>query len=66
MPAGPSHSRSKGIYVGDQSHFAVPSGFDQFCPVLRQRTLKYVHIPVVLFLSLNKIASNLSCVFNES
>jgi hypothetical protein len=34
-------------------------GFDQFCPLLRQRALKYFHIPAALFLALNKIASNL-------
>jgi hypothetical protein len=34
-------------------------GFDQFCPLLRQRALKYIHIPAAPFLALNKIASNL-------
>jgi hypothetical protein len=34
--------------------------------VLRQRTLRYIHIPAALFLSLNKIASNLDSVFNRS
>ena len=38
----------------------MSEGFDQFCPLPRQRTLKYIHIPAVLFLALNKIAANLS------
>jgi hypothetical protein len=37
----------------------MSEGFDQFCPLRRQRTLKYIYIPAVLFLALNKIASNL-------
>jgi hypothetical protein len=36
------------------------SGFDQICPALRQRTLNYVYNPAVLFLALNKFASNLN------
>ena len=46
--------------------FDRPLGFDQFCPALRQRTLKYVYIPAALLLVLNKIASNLDAVFNRS
>jgi hypothetical protein len=43
----------------DRSHFDVPSGFDRFCPWLRQRALEYTHMPASRFLALNKIASNL-------
>ncbi len=46
--------------------FDRPFGFDQFCPALRQRTLKYIYIPAALFLALNKIASNLNDGFNRS
>jgi hypothetical protein len=46
--------------------FDRPLGFDQFCPALRQRTLKYFHIPAALFIAPNKIASNLDEVFNGS
>jgi hypothetical protein len=47
-------------YFGSRSKpFCCPLGFDQFCPVLRQRTLRYMYIPAALFLALNKIASNL-------
>jgi hypothetical protein len=54
-------------YFGSQLQpFDCPLGFDQFCPVLRQRTLKYIYIPAALFLVLNKIASNLDAVFNRS
>jgi hypothetical protein len=35
-------------------------GFDQICPELRQKHLKYVYIPAHFFLALNKFASNLS------
>ncbi|MVZ96852.1 hypothetical protein EUU23_03925 [Sphingorhabdus sp. IMCC26285] len=34
-------------------------GFDPFCPSLRQKALRYIHIPAASFLALNKIASNL-------
>ncbi len=46
--------------------FCCPLGFDQFCPALRQRTLKYNYIPAALYLALNKIASNLSRENNRS
>ena len=46
--------------------FVRPLGFDQFCPVLRQRTLKYIYIPAAPLLVLNKIASNLDAEFNRS
>ena len=56
----------QGYFGSRLKPFVRPLGFDQFCPVLRQRTLKYVYIPVVLFLALNKIASNLDAEFNRS
>ncbi len=46
--------------------FDRPIGFDQFCPVLRQRALKYIYMPAALFLALNKIASNLNDGFHRS
>ena len=56
----------QGYFGSRLQPFVRPLGFDQFCPVLRQRTLKYIYIPAVLFLVLNKIASNLDAEFNRS
>jgi hypothetical protein len=52
-------------------------GFDPFCPprrrsrsrsrmVLRQKALRYIHIPAASFLALSKMASNLEGIFNRS
>jgi hypothetical protein len=52
-------------------------GFDPFCPprhrsrsrsrmVLRQKALRYIHIPTASFLALSKMASNLEGIFNRS
>jgi hypothetical protein len=49
----------QGYLCSRSKPFCCPLGFDQFCPLLRQRALKYIHIPAALFLALNKIASNL-------
>jgi hypothetical protein len=49
----------QGHFGSRSKPFCCPLGFDQFCPLLRQRTLRYIYIPAVLFLALNKIASNL-------
>ena len=56
----------QGCFGSRLQPFVRPLGFDQFCPVLRQRALKYIYIPVALFLILNKIASNLDAVLNRS
>ena len=56
----------QGYFGSRLQPFVRPLGFDQFCPVLRQRALKYIYIPVALFLILNKIASNLDAVLNRS
>jgi hypothetical protein len=48
-------------------------GFDPFCPprrrsrmVLRQKALRYIHIPAASLLALSKMASNLEGIFNRS
>jgi hypothetical protein len=41
-------------------------GFDPFCPWLRQKALRYTHIPAASFLALSKMASNLEAIFNRS
>jgi hypothetical protein len=42
------------------------AGFDPFCPLLRWQAWKYRHIPVACRLALNKMASNLESIVNES
>jgi hypothetical protein len=41
-------------------------GFDPFCPWLRQKALRYIHIPAASLLALSKMASNLEGIFNRS
>ena len=59
-------SARKAAQARDRSHFGVPAGFDRFRPWLRQKALKYIHIPAPFFLALNEIASNLDRQINGS
>jgi hypothetical protein len=45
---------------------SMSTGFAPFCPWLRQKALRYVHIPAASFLALSKMASNLEGIFNRS
>jgi hypothetical protein len=53
--------RQDGIYLKSQSHHALGHKLINITTEAAkwQRALKYIHIPAALFLSLNKIASNL-------
>jgi hypothetical protein len=45
---------------------STSKGFDPFCTWLRQKALRYIHIPTASFLALSKMASNLEGIFNRS
>ena len=40
-------------------------GFDQFCRIRRWQSLRYIYIPALCRLALNKIASNLGGAIYE-
>jgi hypothetical protein len=54
------------VFMFDIDAILLSFGFDQFCPILRWHSLRYVHIPALCRLALNKIASNLNRVINSS
>ncbi|WP_374281605.1 hypothetical protein, partial [Novosphingobium sp.] len=59
IPAGKAGCLSKGIFVRDGSHSAVPQGFGQNGLSQRREVLKYRHIPVPSLLATGHFDSNL-------
>jgi hypothetical protein len=59
-PHSPPSLGQRLIHITTEAAILLSFGFDQICPELRQKHLKYVYIPAHFFLALNKFASNLS------